>query len=131
MLIPVCFQSPAIKEKKERAEEEQLTREKEWQAQQKEREAQRKEEERQRELEEQVKRKEHPRWGEWPPKTNEELLELVWSKSTVQIAQEFGVSDAAIAKRCKKVGVEKPPRGFWAKVEAGKVPHPQGKPVRQ
>lgn len=89
--------------------------------------------ERQRQIlqEEKAKHPEHPRWGEWPPKTNEELLELVWSKSTVQIAQEFGVSDAAIAKRCKKVGVEKPPRGFWAKVEAGKVPHPQGKPVQQ
>jgi len=57
-------------------------------------------------------------------------FELVWSKSTMQIAKEFGISDVAIAKRCKKVGVEKPPRGFWNKVEAGKIPHPQGKPVQ-
>ncbi|MBL64330.1 MAG: hypothetical protein CMI30_13100 [Opitutae bacterium] len=109
------------REAREKEEEEARAK---WQAQLAER-------QRQKLQEEKAKHPEHPRWGEWPPETNEELLELVWSKSTVQIAQEFGISDAAIAKRCKKVGVEKPPRGFWAKVEAGKMPHPQGKPVQQ
>lgn len=50
----------------------------------------------------------------WPSKEN--LEKLVWEKSTVQVAAELGVSDVAIAKKCKALGIEKPPRGYWAKV---------------
>ena len=28
---------------------------------------------------------------------------------------------------CSRLGIPKPPRGFWAKVKAGEVPHPQGR----
>ena len=41
------------------------------------------------------------------------LAKLVWSKPTVEIAKDFGVSDVAIAKRCRKFGIQKPPRGYW------------------
>ena len=37
---------------------------------------------------------------------------------TSQVAKIFNVSDKAIEKRCKKFGIEKPPRGYWAKKEA-------------
>lgn len=47
--------------------------------------------------------------------TPEELLSLVWEMPTVRVAERFGVSDVAIAKRCKKYGIEKPPRGYWTK----------------
>ena len=47
--------------------------------------------------------------------TREELERLVWEKSTTEIAKELGVSDTAIAKRCKSFGIEKPGRGYWAK----------------
>lgn len=47
--------------------------------------------------------------------TKEELHELVWSKPTTHIAKQFNVSDSAIGKRCKLLGVEKPPRGYWSK----------------
>jgi hypothetical protein len=50
----------------------------------------------------------------------EDLSRLVWSKPTSTIAKELGVSDSAIGKRCKKDGIEKPPRGFWAQVKAKK-----------
>ena len=53
--------------------------------------------------------------------TKEELEILVWLKPTTEIAEMFGVSDVAIAKRCKKLNVDKPPRGYWSKVAAGKV----------
>lgn len=43
----------------------------------------------------------------------EDLRVLVWAKTITAIAAEFGVSDAAVHKRCKALGVEKPPRGFW------------------
>lgn len=53
--------------------------------------------------------------------TKEVLQELIWSKPTTAIALEFGVSDKAIEKLCKKLDVNKPPRGYWAKVAAGKI----------
>jgi hypothetical protein len=51
----------------------------------------------------------------WP--SAEELQRLVWELSTVQLSKQLGVSDKAIEKRCKKLGVSKPPRGYWAKLE--------------
>lgn len=45
----------------------------------------------------------------------DELRELVWSQPTTEVARLFGVSDKAIEKRCKKLGVTKPPRGYWSK----------------
>jgi hypothetical protein len=47
--------------------------------------------------------------------TPEELFALVWQYPTIKIALMFGVSDKAIEKRCKKLGIEKPPRGYWQK----------------
>ena len=47
--------------------------------------------------------------------TPEELSKLVWEMSTVRIAKEFGVSDKALAKRCRKYGIPKPPPGYWAR----------------
>lgn len=49
----------------------------------------------------------------WPSAS--ELRELMWSKPTSKIAQELGVSDTAVAKHCKKLGIEKPSRGYWTK----------------
>jgi 5-methylcytosine-specific restriction endonuclease McrA len=51
----------------------------------------------------------------WP--TKEELQKLIWEKPTIKIAKEFGVSDKAIEKQCKKHGISKPPRGYWAKLK--------------
>ena len=39
-----------------------------------------------------------------------------------QIANDCGVSDVAIHKRCAKLQIPTPPRGYWAKIEAGKHP---------
>lgn len=50
-----------------------------------------------------------------------ELSKLVWELPTAKIAETYGVSDTAIAKRCKKFGISKPPRGYWAKKLAGKL----------
>lgn len=57
------------------------------------------------------------------------LEELVWSHPTYEVASKLGVSDVAVAKMCRRLDVQKPPRGFWAKVRAGKMPHPKGKPT--
>lgn len=55
----------------------------------------------------------------WP--NDEELSKLVWSKAVTQLAVDFGISDKAIAKHCKKRNIAIPPRGYWAKRRAGKV----------
>jgi hypothetical protein len=65
----------------------------------------------------------------WTNISKNELEKLVWSKPTTILAKELGVSDVAIAKRCKSLGITKPKPGFWAKVKAGLIPHPQGKPT--
>lgn len=54
--------------------------------------------------------------------TREDLYELVWSKPMVELAKDFGLSDAAVAKRCRKLGVPVPGRGYWARVDAGQTP---------
>jgi hypothetical protein len=69
----------------------------------------------------------HPRIDEWPNISKEELERLVWCKPTRLVAADFGVSDTAISKKCRLEGIRKPPRGFWARVNSGKIPHPQGK----
>jgi len=51
--------------------------------------------------------------------TREELYNLVWSKPTTQLATEFGVSDVAIAKACRRYDIPKPPLGYWAKIRNG------------
>ena len=56
-----------------------------------------------------------------PPITSEELDKLIWSKPTTKVAKDLNVSDTAVAKLCKKLGVQKPPRGFWQMLEADKI----------
>jgi Zn finger protein HypA/HybF involved in hydrogenase expression len=53
--------------------------------------------------------------------SKQELEILIWSKPTTHLAQEFGVSDKAIEKWCKSYGIEKPPRGYWAKKQYAKL----------
>lgn len=54
--------------------------------------------------------------------TRQELYERIWAIPATKLAEELGISDVAIAKRCKKLGVPQPPRGYWAKLAAGQAP---------
>lgn len=47
--------------------------------------------------------------------TREELHDMVWRMPTTKIAEFFGVSDVAVRKWCVSYGIDKPPRGYWAK----------------
>lgn len=49
-----------------------------------------------------------------------ELLLAVWTEPVTSVAASFDVSDKAIEKRCKRLGVVKPPRGYWAKIQYGR-----------
>ena len=55
-----------------------------------------------------------------PTLTRQELYDLVWSTPMTKLAESFGISDVGLAKICDRHRVPKPPRGYWAKKEAGK-----------
>ena len=50
--------------------------------------------------------------------TVDELTKLVWEMPTISVAKMFGVSDVAVGKRCKKLRIQKPGRGYWTKRNA-------------
>jgi len=37
---------------------------------------------------------------------------------TTKVAKKYGVSDKAVQKWCEKFKIEKPPRGYWAKLKS-------------
>ena len=49
-----------------------------------------------------------------------DLYRLVWSEPLRRLSTTLGVSDVAIAKRCREAGIPLPGLGYWAKKEAGK-----------
>jgi hypothetical protein len=51
------------------------------------------------------------------------LYKELWSEPTQKVATRYGISDVALAKIAKHLRVPKPPRGYWAKKNAG-VPVP-------
>lgn len=51
--------------------------------------------------------------------TREEFYELVWTKPMTHLAKEFGLSDVALHKICRKHQIPNPPLGWWAKHAAG------------
>lgn len=70
--------------------------------------------------------------------SREQLYELVWNTPTSRLKRNFGMSDVAIAKVCKRMKVPKPPRGYWAKLGHGKSaartplePLPMGHPLSE
>jgi hypothetical protein len=52
--------------------------------------------------------------------TREELYPMVWDKPMIRLAVEFGITGNGLAKVCDRLDVPYPPRGHWAKKEAGK-----------
>ena len=64
--------------------------------------------------------------------TRNQLYEAIWSKPCVKLAAELGISDVGLAKTCRRMGIPRPPRGYWARVEAGeklkREPLPAAKP---
>jgi len=53
--------------------------------------------------------------------TRQELYDQVWSQPTLKVAREYGLSDVGLAKLCKRNSIPKPPRGYWARKEAGQT----------
>jgi len=54
--------------------------------------------------------------------SREELYALVWEKPMSKLSSEYGISDVGLAKICKRMEIPRPPRGYWAKLDAGRAP---------
>lgn len=54
--------------------------------------------------------------------TRGKLYRLVWERATTRLAGELGISDVALGKICRRMGIPKPPLGYWRKVESGQHP---------
>src|SRR5690349_445279 len=55
--------------------------------------------------------------------SRDDLYELVWSKPMRELAKDFGISDVALAKRCRRLAIPLPGRGYWARFDAGQQPY--------
>ncbi|WOH53838.1 hypothetical protein [Bradyrhizobium sp. sBnM-33] len=49
------------------------------------------------------------------------LYERVWSGPLTVLAPQFGISDVALKNTCRRFEIPVPPRGYWAKLQAGKT----------
>jgi hypothetical protein len=54
--------------------------------------------------------------------TREDLYQKVWSTPTTKLAKDFGISDVALGKICRRMEIPKPPPGYWRKLETGHQP---------
>lgn len=55
----------------------------------------------------------------------EKLFEEVWTTPVTKLAKGYGLSDVGLRKICVVLDVPLPPRGYWAKLAAGKsIPQP-------
>ena len=55
----------------------------------------------------------------------EKLYEEVWKEPVRVVANRYGVSNVALAKACRKLAVPLPPRGYWARIQAGRKAPPR------
>lgn len=49
----------------------------------------------------------------------EKLYEQVWSIPGARLAALYGISDAGLAKVCRRYRIPRPGRGYWARIAAG------------
>lgn len=52
--------------------------------------------------------------------TRQQLYEMVWNEPLISLSKKYGISGVGLAKACRKAMIPVPPRGYWAKLEAGK-----------
>jgi len=55
------------------------------------------------------------------PMQRHALFALVWSMPVSRLARPFGMSDRGFSKRCARENIPLPPRGYWAKLAAGRT----------
>lgn len=58
----------------------------------------------------------NPDWRRFRSR-NDLLEQAVWSMPIRDFAEDMGISDVAVHRACKRLGVRKPPRGYWIQRE--------------
>ncbi len=53
--------------------------------------------------------------------TREKLYEEIWAEPMTKVAARYGVSSSFLARVCERLNVPRPPRGYWAQLEVGKL----------
>lgn len=53
--------------------------------------------------------------------TRVRLFAAVWATPISTLSREYGMSDRGLAKLCKRHNIPRPPRGYWAKLQAKKT----------
>lgn len=53
--------------------------------------------------------------------TRSELYARAWTKPTIRLAEEFGITNFLLSGICKKHQIPTPPAGYWSKVAHGKA----------
>ncbi|MGC4120489.1 MAG: hypothetical protein QM765_39100 [Myxococcales bacterium] len=59
------------------------------------------------------------------PVSREKLYEEVWAEPATAVAARYKVSSNFLARVCRRLGVPVPPRGHWARLQAGKQGMPR------
>lgn len=54
--------------------------------------------------------------------TRERLYEMVWTTPVSRLAPQYGVSDVAFAKLCRRFKIPLPYRGYWVRLATGHKP---------
>lgn len=52
--------------------------------------------------------------------SRDKLYEEVWAEPMGKVAERYKVSGSFLARVCERLNVPRPPRGYWAKLAAGK-----------
>lgn len=52
--------------------------------------------------------------------SRKDLYEHVWADPIQKLSKEYGLSDVGLVKSCHRYNIPVPPRGYWAKQQAGK-----------
>jgi hypothetical protein len=52
--------------------------------------------------------------------SRKDLYERVWAEPIQKVSKDYGLSDVGLAKICCRHNIPIPPRGYWAKKQAGK-----------
>jgi hypothetical protein len=57
-----------------------------------------------------------------------DLYNRLWSTPMIKLARDLDISDVGLAKACRRHNIPRPPRGYWAKLAAGKASPRPGLP---
>ncbi len=69
------------------------------------------------------------RYGDKERAEREELYQKIWERPVSEVAKEYHISDNALRKRCIRLNVPLPERGYWARLKAGKTVSKSDLPV--